>query len=162
MITIFDALVHSVTAHSLAAYPNEACGILLGVFGPDGTRDVTQTMGIENSREAEEQYHRFRITPADYMAAEDEAGKQGLEILGFYHSHPDHPAVPSDYDRDHAFPGLSYIIVSVEGDEPAPRVVRVASWELRPDRTAFDHEKEILFVPGDTGPTIDSLVPTNN
>jgi len=146
MIQIANNLVERITAHSTQAYPNEACGVLLGDVQPDGTREVTQILGIENSREAEEQYHRFRITPADYMAAEKEAENRGVEILGFYHSHPDHPAVPSDYDRDHAFPGLSYIVVAVEGrasSPSSPQAVRVTSWELTNDRTVFEQEAEI-------------------
>ena len=143
-ISIPDAIVDAIVTESLATYPNEACGVLLGQFLRDQARHVTQILPVENSCEAEEQYHRFRITPADYLHAEKEAATQGLEIVGFYHSHPDHPALPSDYDRDHAFPGLSYIVVAVQGrDLVQPRVIRVASWELTPDRTSFEYEAEL-------------------
>ncbi|MCI1749339.1 MAG: Mov34/MPN/PAD-1 family protein [Acidipropionibacterium sp.] len=68
--------------------------------------------------------------------------------MGFYHSHPDHPAIPSDYDRDHAFPGLSYIVVAVEGEGRShPRVPRSTSWELAPDRSRMFHEAEFEIEP---------------
>ena len=91
---------------------------------------------IVNAREDGEQYHRFLITAEDMMQAELEARRLGLEIVGFYHSHPDHPAKPSDYDRDHALPFYSYIILRVAEGRPE----LMTSWRLRISREAFDPE----------------------
>lgn len=117
------------------AYPNECCGILFG--SEDGDDHVVKSLKpIENARESGEQYHRFLITAEDMMQAELEARKLGLEIVGFYHSHPDHPAKPSDYDRDHALPFYSYIILRVaEG-----KADLMTSWRLQLSREAFNSE----------------------
>ena len=120
-----------------AAYPNECCGILLGSEEADGGHAVKALKSIENARESGEQYHRFLITAEDMMQAELEARKLGLEIIGFYHSHPDHPARPSDYDRDHALPFYSYIILRVAQGRPE----LMTSWRLQLSREAFDQEE---------------------
>jgi proteasome lid subunit RPN8/RPN11 len=147
MIAITAPLVASIAAACAQAYPHEACGALLGRFldaaGPP-RRQVVGILPIDNAREVVEQYHRFRIADADYLAAEQYAEARGLDIVGFYHSHPDHPAVPSDYDRDHALPGLSYVVVAVSATgTPGPRAVRATSWELARDRTRFVQEAEL-------------------
>ena len=118
------------------AYPNECCGILFGSEA-DGGHIVKALKPIDNARESTEQYHRFLITAEDMMQAELEARKLGLEIVGFYHSHPDHPAQPSDYDRDHALPFYSYIILRVAQGRPE----LMTSWQLRLSREAFDSEE---------------------
>lgn len=117
------------------AYPNECCGIMFG--SEEGDDHVVKSLRpIENARESNEQYHRFLITAEDMLQAELEARKLGLEIVGFYHSHPDHPAKPSDYDRDHALPFYSYIILRVaEG-----KADLMTSWRLQLSREAFDSE----------------------
>ena len=117
------------------AYPNECCGILFGKE-EDGNHVVKSLKPIDNARESGEQYHRFLITAEDMMQAELEARRLGLEIVGFYHSHPDHPAKPSDYDRDHALPFFSYIILRVA--EGSPELM--TSWRLQLSREAFDSE----------------------
>ena len=117
------------------AYPNECCGILFG--SEDGDEQVVKSLRpIENARESGEQYHRFLITAEDMMQAEIEARKIGLEIVGFYHSHPDHPAAPSEYDRDHALPFYHYIILRVAEGRPED----MTDWRLRLSREAFDAE----------------------
>ena len=118
------------------AYPNECCGILFG--SEDGDEQVVKSLRpIENARESGEQYHRFLITAEDMMQAEIAARKLGLEIVGFYHSHPDHPAEPSEYDRDHALPFYHYIILRVAKGRPE----LMTSWRLRLSREAFDREE---------------------
>ena len=118
------------------AYPNECCGIMFG--SEDGDDHVVKSLRpIVNARESGEQYHRFLITAEDMMQAELEARRLGLEIVGFYHSHPDHPAQPSDYDRDHALPFYSYIILRVAQGRPE----LMTSWQLRLSREAFDSEE---------------------
>jgi proteasome lid subunit RPN8/RPN11 len=95
--------------------------------------------GAENSR-ADSRHKRYLISPRDFFEAEKEARKAGLDVIGVYHSHPDHPARPSEFDREHAFPWYSYIIVSVAQGEPRD----LTSWTLREDRSAFDHEDVVI------------------
>jgi proteasome lid subunit RPN8/RPN11 len=108
--------------------------VLLGTTA-EGDALVAAVRPIDNVRQ-DERRRRFLIDPRDYLAAEREAGTRGLELLGFYHSHPDHPARPSDFDRIHAWPHLHYVIVAVDRGEPG----EVTSWLLREDRTAMDQE----------------------
>ncbi len=131
----------AIRAAGAAAYPNECCGIL---FGREENSDhtVAALKSIENARESGEQYHRFLITAEEMMQAESDARKRGLDIVGFYHSHPDHPAVPSVYDRDHALPFYSYVILRVAEGRPE----LMTSWRLRLSREAFDSE-EITIEP---------------
>jgi proteasome lid subunit RPN8/RPN11 len=119
------ALRSRIEAEGAAAYPNECCGVMLGTERA-GRRTVTELLAVRNEFEAAEQYHRFLITPAALLAAEKQADAAGLMVLGFYHSHPDHPARPSEFDRSHAWPFYSYIIVSILRREPA----EMTSWQL--------------------------------
>ncbi|MDR2134394.1 MAG: M67 family metallopeptidase, partial [Treponema sp.] len=114
MIKLSAPWHNAIRSEGEKAYPNECCGILLGAISDDDRRVVEDIIPIDNAREAEEQYHRFRIEPEDFLRAEKEAAARGRDVLGFYHSHPDHPARPSGYDRDNAVPFYSYVIVSVE------------------------------------------------
>ncbi len=115
------------------SYPNEGGGFLLGVANPDSVtiRDIIQ---IENVFAPEEQHHRYTMTPQDWMRLEDQADERGLTLLGYYHSHPDSPAVPSVFDRDHAWPQFTYIITQVQEG----KAVDMQVWRLRDDRTQFD------------------------
>ena len=120
-----------IRAHGVAAYPDECCGVLLGP--KDGT--VSDTWRLDNTTDLERR-RRFLIGPDDYRRAEARAAERGLDIVGFYHSHPDHPAEPSAFDLAHAWPNLSYAIVSIRGG--VPREMR--SWRLRADRSGYDEE----------------------
>jgi proteasome lid subunit RPN8/RPN11 len=120
----------AIRAHGMETYPDECCGALIG---RDGT--VTGTYPLPNTTE-EGPRRRFLVRPQDYRAAERRASEAGGELLGFYHSHPDHPARPSQYDLDHAWPFFSYVIVSVRAGGPED----MTSWRLREDRSAFDAE----------------------
>jgi proteasome lid subunit RPN8/RPN11 len=96
---------------ALRTFPNECCGF---IYGNDGeTREVTLALPVENQKDGD-QRRRFEITPAQYMHAEREALKRGLTLLGVYHSHPKHPAQPSEHDRVQAMPWFSYIIINAE------------------------------------------------
>jgi len=100
-------------------------------------RRVLATMPAVNERGEEEQHNRFTITPYAAFQAEKEARRRELDIVGFYHSHPDAPARPSDYDLEHAtWPHYSYLIVSVAGGRPD----EMTSWVLADDRSAFHQE----------------------
>jgi proteasome lid subunit RPN8/RPN11 len=129
-LRITAAVDEAIRAHGAETFPNECCGALYGVNGV-----VTDTFALANVTE-EGPRRRFRISDKDYMKTERRASELGAELLGFYHSHPDHPARPSQYDLDHALPTFSYIIVSVRGGTPED----MTSWRLRDDRSAFDPE----------------------
>jgi proteasome lid subunit RPN8/RPN11 len=120
----------AIRAHGVETYPNECCGAL---YGKDGV--VTATFPLPNTTE-EGPRRRFMVRPDDYRTAEKKASEVGADLLGFYHSHPDHPARPSQYDLDHAWPFFSYIIVSVREGRPE----LMTSWLLKDDRSAFDEE----------------------
>jgi len=127
-----DARVDAaIRAHGSETYPNECCGALIG---RDGT--VSATLALPNMTD-EGPRTRFRVTPNDYRAAERRASELGAELLGFYHSHPDHPSRPSQYDLDHAWPFFLYVIVSVRDGVSGDMTV----WRLREDRSAFDQEE---------------------
>jgi proteasome lid subunit RPN8/RPN11 len=119
----------AIRAHGEATYPFECCGALLGTADD---RQVVEALPLPNSTE-EGPRRRFLITPKDYLMSERQAHSRGLALLGFYHSHPDHPARPSEHDLAHAWPNLHYVILSVmQGRADAMR-----SWMLEADRSAF-------------------------
>ncbi|AEP13587.1 Mov34/MPN/PAD-1 family protein [Chloracidobacterium thermophilum] len=126
----------AIRAHGEADYPYECCGLLLGTFAADGRKTTVEVMPISNAREESAKRNRFLITPQELMRGERYARSRQLDIIGFYHSHPDHPAVPSGYDLDHALPMYSYVIVSVAQG----RAGEVQSWELEADRSRFNPE----------------------
>ena len=116
-----------------AAYPNECCGIIYGVER-GGERVVTRLEPVANVFDEQERYHRFSISPEQLMNAERVAGDRKELVLGFYHSHPDHPARPSEYDRTHAWPFYSYVIVAVVKREPGD----MTSWQLNEQTELFE------------------------
>ena len=133
-LTISPAVDAAIRQHGVETYPNECCGAL---YGSNGV--VTDTFALPNVTE-EGPRRRFRVSDKDYMKTERRASELGAELLGFYHSHPDHPARPSQYDLDHALPTFSYIIVSVRDGKPED----MTSWRLRDDRSAFDPEELVV------------------
>ncbi len=136
MLTIPNDVLKQIQAHGEQAYPNEGVGLLLGTLnGAD--RTATAILELANSWPAEEQFHRYQVDGAAMLQAELAAGRRGLDILGFFHSHPDHPAEASSTDRDWAtWPGYSYVITTIAHG----RATVTRSWQLREDRSAFDEE----------------------
>src|SRR5690606_16331155 len=120
----------AVRAHGRQTYPHECCGALLGGAGTASEAFALPNTTVEGPR------RRFMVGPADYRAAEQHAAARGMDLLGFYHSHPDHPARPSQYDLDHAWPVFSYVIVSVRNGE----FMEMTFWCLSDDRSAFDED----------------------
>lgn len=129
-LVVEESALEAIRAHGRETYPHECCGALLG---REGT--VVSAFGLANTTE-EGPRRRFLVRPDDYRLAERRASELGLDLLGFYHSHPDHPSRPSPYDLDHAWPFFSYVIISVREGEPK----EIQSWRLRDDRSAFDEE----------------------
>jgi proteasome lid subunit RPN8/RPN11 len=128
-----------IEAEGSAAFPSECCGIILGRDireGDNPRRVVERLMPGQNVFEADERYHRFSIDPRLQMQAEREAEKSGQTVLGFYHSHPNHPARPSEYDREHAWPFYSYLIVSILDGKPDV----MTSWVLNDTTNQFEEQ----------------------
>jgi proteasome lid subunit RPN8/RPN11 len=127
---------YEIREHGARGYPHEVCGALLGrELDGDGTgalREVTAVLPLENRREDSPQ-NRFSVTPEDVRRAERAASEQKLELLGWYHTHPDHPARPSEFDREHAWPWYSYVILGVAASQPG----EMTSWRLADDRSGY-------------------------
>jgi proteasome lid subunit RPN8/RPN11 len=138
-LTIATADLEAIRAHAERSYPEECCGLLLGHDGPAGAA-VAAIRPAENSR-SDRRENRFEILPETVLAVHREARQRGLAVIGTYHSHPDHPAAPSEFDREHAWPGLSYLIVSVRRGAAG----EAKSWRLRDDRAVFDGEPVALL-----------------
>jgi proteasome lid subunit RPN8/RPN11 len=136
------AVEREIRRHGEETYPHECCGALVGSPGR-----ATATVALPNTTE-EGPRRRFLVRPSDYRLAEQKATELGGELLGFYHSHPDHPARPSQYDLDHAWPTFAYIIVAVAGDGPeaasprrsgeAAKAGDMTVWFLKEDRSTFE------------------------
>ncbi|HEV2708159.1 MAG TPA: M67 family metallopeptidase [Pyrinomonadaceae bacterium] len=139
MITLRREHADEIGRQGEREYPHECCGLLLGRTETDGAKHVVEVYPVSNAREEAERHNRSLILPGEYLRGERHARARGLDVLGNYHSHPDHPAVPSQFDLEHAWPTWSYIIVSVrEG-----KAVDLRSWEMRDDRSRFDEEELI-------------------
>jgi len=139
-LKISSELADKIRAHGAQTYPHECCGALLGrdteVADRRVYREIHALHPLVNRRDDSPNNH-FSVTSQDVLDAEKAARQQGLEVVGWYHSHPDHPACPSQYDRDHAWPWYSYIIVSVANRIPE----EMTSWRLADDRTEFECEE---------------------
>jgi proteasome lid subunit RPN8/RPN11 len=137
MIALTQQQKDEISRHGEAEYPHECCGLLVGRFTEDGHKALVEVYPVSNAREEEAKHNRSLILPREYMRGERYARERGLEVIGNYHSHPDHPAIPSQFDLDHAWPTWSYIIVSVrEG-----RGAELRSWEMETDRSRFNEEE---------------------
>lgn len=113
LIYVTKRIKQQILQESERCYPNECCGILFGRLGENSEKYVESILPVDNSFDEKEAFHRFLITPEIMRKAELEARKRKIDIVGFYHSHPNKPAIASEYDRAHALPVYSYIITSV-------------------------------------------------
>jgi proteasome lid subunit RPN8/RPN11 len=149
-IQLNNEQLECIHSHGEREYPNECCGMLLGRADGDA-KEVSEVVPLKNLRldsaraqellplddpGRESEKNRFLIDPLEQLRVEREARSRGLDVLGYYHSHPDHPARPSNYDREHAWPWYSYVILSVERGNAA----EMTSWVLSEDRLRFDPE----------------------
>lgn len=137
-LILSEAQKRKIESDGVAAYPNECCGI---IYGRDaaGQRRVEELESVVNAFESGEQYHRFSISGEMLMAAEKKC-TNGKMVLGFYHSHPDHPARPSEYDRVHGWPFYSYVIVAIEKQKPGA----MTSWILDEATEQFGEQEIVL------------------
>ena len=150
MLIISDALLKRIHGHLEADYPHEACGIFIGEIDvANGRKTVKDVVLVENKwnddaandlrgrQDHESLANRFLIAPEDIARADRDAAKRDLDIIGFFHSHPDSPSRPSETDREFAWPVIAFVIVSVQHG----KATTTQSWVLRDDRAAFDQEE---------------------
>jgi proteasome lid subunit RPN8/RPN11 len=147
VLKLSPEIAERIRKHGAETYPHECCGALLGRDSdvvptgsseqapPTPQREILDLFPLVNRRD-DSPRNRFSVTSEDVLAAEKAARALGIDVVGWYHSHPDHPAEPSQYDRDHAWPWYSYIIVSVANGDPQ----YMTSWRLNDDRAAFTSE----------------------
>lgn len=139
MLKVPQQFIERITAHLESAYPEEGAGFLLGVDG-----EVREILSLPNAREDEARHNRYLITPEEYLKAELKADLLGLGLIGVFHSHPDCPNVPSEFDREWAQPFFSYLITRVD----AGRAVSHRSWVLTEDRSKYvEEELKIVKTP---------------
>ena len=132
MLVVSNRLIEQINAHVEKAYPEEGAGFLVGDEG-----EVKEILPLSNAREDAARHNRFLITPEDYLKAELKADSLGLNLIGVFHSHPDCPNVPSEYDREWAQPFFSYLITRVDEG----KAVSHRSWRLVEDRSKYDEEE---------------------
>lgn len=139
MLVLPNPLIEQMNAHVEKAYPEEGAGFLIGKPG-----EVREILTLSNSREDGARHNRFLFTPEDYLQAEMKAEALGLDLIGVFHSHPDCPNVPSEYDREWAQPFFSYIITRVDQG----KAVNSRSWKLVEDRSQYEEEEiKIVDIP---------------
>lgn len=138
VLVLSSAIAEQIEREGIAAYPNECCGILIGRDVGD-ERIVDKLVPMKNVFDAGEQYHRFSIDPLALVRADEDAGREGRVVLGFYHSHPDHPAKPSEYDRTHVPPWsfYSHVIVAIHQAKP----VAMTGWRMDEEMEQFEEQK---------------------
>ena len=136
MVYLTEEHIKQIQMHGAKTYPYECGGMLIGRF-EGGRKTVLELLPMENAMSEAEQHNRVLILPKDVLRAERFAREKRLDVVGYYHSHPDHAAVPSQFDLDHALPVWTYIIVSVE----AGKAVDVRAWEMENDRSKFNEEE---------------------
>ncbi len=134
MLKIPTEIYQQICTHGENAYPEEGVGFLLGKDGE--IREVRDFLRLQNAREDGARTNRYLVTPDDMISAENEAENRGLEIIGVFHSHPDHPNTPSQYDQEWAIPWFSYLITTVNGGVASGS----RSWRLKTDRSEFIEE----------------------
>ena len=135
MLRLNEQLILAIRKQAECDYPHECGGMLIGRF-EEGFKQVLETFPIENARKYS-RHNRILLLPQDVLRAEKYAREHKLDVIGYYHSHPNAPAVPSQYDLDHALPIWSYVITSVNDGA----AVDVRSWEMREDCSQFDEEE---------------------
>jgi proteasome lid subunit RPN8/RPN11 len=134
-LSLSPDLLRQIQAHGEAYYPNEGAGLLLGEVDGESRR-VTQLLPLDNDFDEDERYHRYQISPQDMLQAQQFADSHDLDIVGVFHSHPDHPAQPSEFDRQWALPWFSYVITRIQKG----KAQESRSWLLSEDRGQFEEQ----------------------
>jgi len=129
---INQRLLDKIYSHGQDAYPEEGAGLILGVVENDRML-AREILPIHNAREDSARHNRYLITAEDMLRGEQEAMQRNCDIIGVFHSHPDHPDQPSEYDREWALPWYAYLITSVKNGKASSSRV----WQLKGDRSGF-------------------------
>jgi proteasome lid subunit RPN8/RPN11 len=135
-LEIPPTVLERIHLHGEAAYPEEGAGLMLGEIDQDRRR-VIEILTLPNVREDNARHNRYLLSPEDYLKGEEEASRLGLDVLGVFHSHPDHPNRPSEFDRQLAWPNFSYLITSVM----MGKALDSRAWRLTEDRVNFTEEE---------------------
>jgi len=137
-VKIPTRILSDMQTHASSTYPEECCGLMLGTF-ENGTTEkiVVKSRRMDSVFVKEERFHRYTIDPREFLLAESDAERQGLEVVGIYHSHPNAPAKPSEFDTRHAWPTMSYVVMSIRDSQ----IEDTKSWILKDDRTGFVSEE---------------------
>lgn len=139
MIVLENDVQKTIVQDAVDSYPNECCGFLYGNEDSNGRRFITLARVVTNVKDGDKR-RRFEISAFDYLEAEHYAEEQQIELLGVYHSHPDHPAIPSEHDRAAAQPFFSYLIISVNNREPGA----IRSWRLNDDWQFVEENNHLI------------------
>jgi len=129
-------LMNRIRAHGEAAYPEEGAGFLLGRVEGE-RRFLMSILPVTQWREEAARGNRYLLLPREVLRAEESAQRLGLDLVGIFHSHPDHPAQASEFDREWAMPWFSYLITSVQDGKAG----ETRSWRLSDDRAGFVEEE---------------------
>lgn len=132
IVAIPVAAIDLMKQEARRGYPEEVCGVLAGRV-ENGMRNVARAIPVDNAR-VDERARRYVIDADTLRRIERQLESEGLDVIGFYHSHPDHPAVPSTFDRDHSWPWYTYVILAIRSGE----FVAARAWQLADDRSHFD------------------------
>ena len=138
-LEIPGVILSQIHAYGERAYPEEGAGLLLGKID-GGNKRVVSILSLPNAREEAARHNRYLFSPQEYLLGESEAERLGLELIGVFHSHPDHPNRPSEFDRQWAWPSFSYLITSVQ----TRRAVESRAWLLAEDRSQFEEEQILV------------------
>lgn len=136
ILFLSQEILKRIHQHGEQAYPEEGAGLLLGET-KGNEQQVSEIVSLTNEREEDARHNRYQLSPQDYLMGEQLADRMGLDVLGVFHSHPDHPNQPSEFDRQWAWPNFSYLITSVVQGV----AVESRSWRLNEDRANFSEEK---------------------
>ncbi|OFX17390.1 hypothetical protein A3K71_04025 [archaeon RBG_16_50_20] len=129
-VLIRNSDLQFIMSHAKSTYPEECCGFLLGLDSV--VRTVERIVSVQNVNQ-DSRRNRYNIDPKDLIRADEEARRSNMSLIGIYHSHPDTPAQPSQFDLEHAWPWYTYLLLSVQNGQPKD----VAAWNLSEDRSAF-------------------------
>lgn len=154
IVEIPREILERIHAHGESAYPEEGAGLLLGLLD-GGRKRVKAVLPLPNVREDGARHNRYLLSPEDYLKGEEEAERLGLEVIGVFHSHPDHPERPSAFDQEWAWPAYSYLITSVQEG----KAVVSRSWCLKDDRSGFVEERtKVIDLPDQSDAEADAAI----
>ena len=142
MIEITRELLLQIDSEAEKGYPDECCGFIVGTLTDPQNKTAETIIPCENQFDDNEKFHRFLIRPEEMLKVQRNAARSGKDIIGFYHSHPDHRAIPSEYDREHALPVYSYVIASAVNG----KTVETLCWTL--DEESRFQSEEINIIEG--------------